>query len=163
MEWITKETGKADHGSASMFAGQYQCKLDEKGRFIVPSPIREHIEADGESVIFVKGQDLPLSAYSAKEWEKVLERAKDTFDEDQSRLFMHYVVSEAASSDIDKAGRILIPGRLRKEIPIDDDQEIVLVGMYNKLEIWNPSNWRRYVMKYDEKYEQNLGKMLNLL
>jgi len=35
--------------------------------------------------------------------------------------------------------------------------------MYNKLEIWNPSNWRRYVMKYDEKYEQNLGKMLNLL
>ncbi len=77
-----------------MFAGQYHCKLDEKGRFILPSPLREQLEADGERVIFVKGQDQPLSAYSVKEWETVLARAKDTFDEDQSRLFMHFVVSE---------------------------------------------------------------------
>ena len=146
-----------------MFAGQYPCKLDEKGRFLVPSPIRELLEAQGQSVVFLKGQDLPLSAYSLVEWQKVLERAKDTFDEDQSRLFMHYVVAEAASSDMDKAGRILIPGRLRKVVPIDDDQEIVLVGMYQRLEIWNPSDWRRYIMRNEEKFEQNLGKLLNLL
>ena len=146
-----------------MFAGQYPCKLDEKGRFLVPSPIRELLEAQGQSVVFLKGQDLPLSAYSLVEWQKVLERAKETFDEDQSRLFMHYVVAEAASSDMDKAGRILIPGRLRKVVPIDDDQEIVLVGMYQRLEIWNPSDWRRYIMRNEEKFEQNLGKLLNLL
>lgn len=146
-----------------MFAGQYPCKLDEKGRFLVPSPIRELLEAQGQSVVFLKGQDLPLSAYSLVEWQKVLERAKDTFDEDQSRLFMHYVVAEAASSDMDKAGRILIPGRLRKVVPIDEDQEIVLVGMYQRLEIWNPSDWRRYIMRNEEKFEQNLGKLLNLL
>ena len=35
-----------------MFAGQYHCKLDEKGRFIVPSPIREHLESEGDRVIF---------------------------------------------------------------------------------------------------------------
>ena len=146
-----------------MFAGQYHCKLDEKGRFILPSPIREQIEADGERVIFVKGQDQPLAAYSVREWDGILERAKHTFDEDQSRLFMHFLVAEATSSDIDKTGRILIPGRLRKAIPLDDDQEIVLVGMYHRLEVWNPSDWRRYLMRHDEQFEQNLGKMLNLL
>jgi len=146
-----------------MFAGQYHCKLDEKGRFILPSPLREQLEADGEKIIFVKGQDQPLAAYSVKEWEAVLARAKDTFDEDQSRLFMHFVVSEAASSDIDKTGRILIPGRLRKSIPIEDDLEIVLVGMFHRLEIWNPSEWRRYLIKHDEQFENNLGKMLDLL
>ena len=146
-----------------MFAGQYPCKLDEKGRFLVPSPIRELLEGQGQSVVFLKGQDLPLSAYSLVEWQKVLERAKNTFDEDQSRLFMHYVVAEAASSDMDKAGRILIPGRLRKVIPIDEDQEIVLVGMYERLEIWNPSDWRRYIVRNEEKFEQNVGKLLNLL
>ena len=146
-----------------MFAGQYHCKLDEKGRFILPIPLREQLEADGERVILVKGQDQPLSAYSVKEWETVLARAKDTFDEDQSRLFMHFVVSEAASSDIDKTGRILIPGRLRKTIPIEDDLEIVLVGMYHRLEIWNPSEWRRYLIQHDEQFENSLGKMLNLL
>jgi len=146
-----------------MFAGQYHCKLDEKGRFIVPSPIREHLESQGDRVIFVKGQEQPLAAYSVKEWELVLQRAQDTFDENQSRLFMHFVVSEAASSEIDKSGRMLIPGRHRKMIPLEDDQEIVLVGMYRRLEIWNPSDWRRYLMKHDEHFEQNLGKVLNIL
>ncbi len=146
-----------------MFAGQYPCKLDEKGRFLVPSPIREQLESQGQGVVFLKGQDLPLSAYSPSEWEKVLERARETCDEDQSRLFMHYLVAEAASSDMDKAGRILIPGRLRKTIPLEDDLEIVIVGMYHRLEIWNPSDWRRYVMKNEEKFEEIQSKLLNLL
>ena len=146
-----------------MFAGQYHCKLDEKGRFILPSPFREQLEAHGESVIFVKGQDQPLCAYSVKEWETALEKAKNTFDENQSRLFMHFVVSEVASSDIDKTGRILIPGKLRKTIPLEDDLEIILVGMYHKIEIWNPSEWRRYLIKHDEEFENNIGKMLNML
>ncbi len=144
-----------------MFAGQYHCKLDEKGRFIIPTPLREQIE--GDRVIFVKGQDLPLAAYSVEEWEKVLARVKDTFDEDQSRLFMHFVVAEASSSEIDKTGRILIPGRLRKVIPLEDDLEIVVVGMFHRLEIWNPSAWRHYLKKHDEQLEDSLGKMLNLL
>jgi len=146
-----------------MFSGQYPCKLDEKGRFLVPSPLREQLESQGQGVVFLKGQDLPLSAYSLVEWQKVLDKAKDTFDEDQSRLFMHFVVAEAASSEMDKAGRLLIPGRLRKVIPIDEDQEIVIVGMYHRLEIWNPSEWRRYIMRNEEKLEQDLGKLLNLL
>lgn len=146
-----------------MFAGQYHCKLDEKGRFIVPSPLREQLETEGQQVIFLKGQDLPLSAYSLHEWKKVLERAKNSFDEDQSRLFMHFVVSEASPAEMDKAGRVLIPGRLRKVIPVDDDQEIIVVGMYHRFEIWNPSEWRLYLMKNEEKYELNVGRMLNML
>lgn len=146
-----------------MFAGQYHCKLDEKGRFIVPSPLREQLETEGQQVIFLKGQDLPLSAYSLNEWKKVLERAKNAFDEDQSRLFMHFVVSEASPAEMDKAGRVLIPGRLRKVIPVDDDQEIIVVGMYHRFEIWNPSEWRLYLMKNEEKYELNVGRMLNML
>ena len=89
-----------------MFAGEYLCKVDEKGRFIVPSPIREQIEAQGQSVVFLKGPEESILIYSMKEWEKVLERTKGTLDEEQSRLFMHFVVSEAGTSEIDKAGRI---------------------------------------------------------
>ena len=146
-----------------MFGGQYHCKLDEKGRFILPTPIREQLASEGERMIFVKGHDRPLAAYSVQEWEKVLGRAKDKFDDDQSRLFMHFVASEAASSEIDKTGRILIPGRLRKVIPLDEDLEIVLVGMYHRLEIWNPSDWRRHLLQYDDQLEESLGTMHNLL
>ena len=146
-----------------MFAGEYLCKVDEKGRFIVPPLIRERLEIEGNGVVFLKGPEQSLWIYSTAEWEKVLERTKTKLDEDQSRLFMHFVVSEAGTSDVDKTGRVLIPGRLRKSVPMDDDQEIVLIGLYNRLEVWNPSEWRRYVSRTEDKYEQHLSKILNLL
>lgn len=146
-----------------MFAGEYLCKVDEKGRFIVPSPIRERIEAEGQAVTFLKGQEQSLLIYSLKEWEKLLDRTRTTLDEDQSRLFMHFVVSEAGTSEIDKTGRILIPGRLRKQIPLDEELEIILVGMYHRIEVWNPSEWRRYVARTEDLYEQSMSKFQNLL
>ena len=146
-----------------MFAGEYLCKVDEKGRFIVPSPIRERLELEGNSVVFLKGIDQSLWVYSSSEWEKVLERTKTKLDEDQSRLFMHFVVSEVGTSDVDKTGRILIPGRLRKHVPMDEDLEIIIVGLYHRLEVWNPAEWRRYISRTEDKYEQNLNKILNLL
>jgi len=146
-----------------MFAGEYLCKLDEKGRFIVPSPMRERLDTEGNGVVFLKGPEQSLWIYSTAEWARVLERTKTKLDEDQSRLFMHFIVSEAGTSDVDKAGRILIPTRLRKLIPVEEDQEIILVGLYNRMEVWNPSEWRRYLSKTEDKYEQNLSKILNLL
>ena len=146
-----------------MFAGSYPCRLDEKGRFIVPSPMREQLEAEGNSVVFVKGAEPALWMYSIVEWSGVLERIRTKLDEDQSRLFMHKIVSEAGTSEVDKAGRVLIPTRLRKAIPVEDDQEIVVVGLYNRLEIWNPSEWRRYISRNEDKFEQSLNRILNLL
>ena len=146
-----------------MFAGQYYCKIDEKGRFVVPSPIREEIESNGNSLMFLKGQDMPVSAYTNQEWASILEKAKLSLDEDQRRLFMYHMVSEASGSEMDKAGRILIPGRLRKLIPVDEDQEVVVVGMFHRLEVWNPSEWRRFVHKNEETFEHNMGKIQSLL
>jgi MraZ protein len=146
-----------------MFAGEYLCKVDEKGRFIVPSPIREQLESGGQAVVFLKGPEQSLLIYSTPEWERVLERTKTSLDEDQSRLFMHFVVSEAGTSELDKAGRILIPGRLRKMVPVDEDQEVILVGLYHRMELWNPSEWRRYIARTEDRYEQNMSKIMNLL
>ena len=74
-----------------------------------------------------------------------------------------HVVSEAGTSEIDKAGRVLIPGRLRKLIPVDEDQEVILVGLYHRMEVWNPSQWRRYLAKTEDRYEENMAKIHNLL
>ncbi|MEP7153780.1 MAG: division/cell wall cluster transcriptional repressor MraZ [Nitrospira sp.] len=146
-----------------MFAGEYLCKVDEKGRFLIPSPLRERFESEGNQVMFLKNTEQTLWMYSAKEWEKVLERTRTTLDEDQSRLFMHHVMSQAGASDIDKAGRVLIPSRLRKLVPMDEDQEVFLVGMYHRLEIWSPAEWRRYLTRTEDRYEQDMAKIQNLL
>jgi MraZ protein len=58
---------------------------------------------------------------------------------------------------------VLIPSRLRKLVPMDEDQEVFLVGMYHRLEIWSPAEWRRYLTRTEDRYEQDMAKIQNLL
>src|SRR5438105_13068227 len=116
------------------------------------------------TVFFLKVSELAsLRVYPHAEWENVLKPTRAKLDEEQSRLFMHFVVSETSTSELDRAGRILIPGKLRKHLNLDDDQEVVLVGMYEHLEVWGPSEWRRYLAKTQDRYESSMGKITDLL
>jgi MraZ protein len=151
-----------------MFSGEYFCKLDEKGRFLLPSAIRDLLCPDGQAgekgVVFLKRTDpTSLKVYPLSAWTNLLKQTRAKLDEEQSRLFMHFVVSETATSEIDKAGRILIPGKLRKHINLADDQEIVLVGMYEHFEIWEPSDWRRYLAQTENRHEDSMSKIMDLL
>ena len=151
-----------------MFSGEYFCKLDEKGRFLLPPAVRELLcESSlgiGKTVVFLKVSELAsLRVYPHAEWDNVLKLTRAKLDEEQSRLFMPFVVSETSTSEVDKAGRILIPGKLRKHINLDDDQEIVLVGMYEHLEVWGPTEWRRYVARTQERHEASMSKIMDIL
>ena len=151
-----------------MFSGEYFCKLDEKGRFLLPSVIRDLLcpdeHAGEKGVVFLKRTDpTSLKVYPLSEWTNLLKQTRAKLDEEQSRLFMHFVVSETATSEIDKAGRILIPGKLRKHINLAEDQEIVLVGMYENFEIWEPADWRRYLAQVENRHEVSMSKIMDLL
>lgn len=148
-----------------MFAGEFRCKLDDKGRFFIPASIRE-LFGKGKpnqttSVIFVRGQTECLWIYSLPDWEQKLTHAKETLDDDQSRLFMHFIVSETMASEIDRSGRISVPRRLRELAGIE--AEVVVIGMYDRMEIWSIEEWNSYLARMEEKYETSLNKILNVL
>jgi hypothetical protein len=67
-----------------------------------------------KSVMFVRGQTECLWLYSLQDWEHKLARERETLDDDKSRLFMHFIVSETTASEIDRSGRICVPRRLRE-------------------------------------------------
>ena len=148
-----------------MFAGEFRCKLDDKGRFFIPSSIRELLDKgrpdQTKSVMFVRGQTECLWLYALQDWENKLARARETLDDDQSRLFMHFIVSETMGSEIDRSGRICVPRRLRELSGIEE--EIVVIGMYDRLEIWSLEEWNSYLARMEEKYETSLNKILNVL
>jgi len=151
-----------------MFAGENFCKLDEKGRFLLPPSIRDLLSPEGQTgekavVLLKRSEPTCLRTYTLTEWTGVLTKPRAKLDEDQSRLFMHHVVSETATSEIDKAGRILIPGKLRKHLNLADDQEIVLVGMFDFLEIWNPADWRRRLAQAENQHEASMSKIMDIL
>lgn len=148
-----------------MFAGEFRCKLDDKGRFFIPSSIRELLDKgkpdQTKSVMFVRGQTECLWLYALSDWEQKLARARETLDDDQSRLFMHFIVSETTASEIDRSGRICVPRRLRDLSGIED--ELVVIGMYDRMEIWSLEEWNSYLARMEEKYETSLNKILNVL
>jgi len=151
-----------------MFAGEHFCKLDEKGRFLLPPSIRDLLCPDGQTsanavVLLKRSEPTCLRTYTQTEWTRVLTETRSRLDEDQSRLFMHHVVSEISASEIDKAGRILIPGKFRKHLNLADDQEIVLVGMFAFLEIWNPADWRRRLAQAEDRHEASMSKIMDML
>jgi len=148
-----------------VFAGEFRCKLDDKGRFFIPSSIRELLDKgkpdQTKSVMFVRGQTECLWLYALQDWEHKLARARESLDDDQSRLFMHFIVSETMGSEIDRSGRICVPRRLRELSGIDE--EIVVIGMYDRLELWSLEEWNSYLSRMEEKYETSLNKILNVL
>src|SRR5688572_5627120 len=100
-----------------MFAGEFRCNVDDKGRFVLPTTFRVAFPVeDGQlvrGVILLKSLDHSLWLYRVQEWEEKLTKTRQHLDDEQSRLFMHYVVAESAPSEVDKNGRISIPKRLR--------------------------------------------------
>jgi MraZ protein len=148
-----------------VFAGEFRCKVDDKGRFFIPSSIRELLDKgkpdQTKSVMFVRGQTECLWLYALQDWEHKLVHARETLDDDQSRLFMHFIVSETTSSEIDRSGRICVPRRLRELSGIEE--EVVVIGMYDRLEIWSLEEWNSYLARMEEKYETSLNKILNVL
>jgi MraZ protein len=157
-------TVKTQQGNA-MFAGEFRCGVDDKGRFVLPSVFRGSFPVEDEqlakSVIMLKSLDHSLWLYRTHEWEEKLIATRQHLDDEQSRLFMHYVVAESAPSEVDKNGRLSIPKRLREFAEIDN--EVVLIGLYERIELWSPLRWEAYLLRLEERHEMTLGKILSIL
>lgn len=148
-----------------MFAGEFPCKLDEKGRFAVPASLRERFtipdQGGVKKAVLVKSQQEPcLWLFPTLYWYKLLEHQRQHLTEQESRLFMHYTVSEMIELEIDRASRVLIPRKLREHASIKED--VVLVGMYDRLELWGQDVWRHHLSELEDEHEMSLGSLLQL-
>ena len=71
---------------------------------------------------------------------------------------MHYVVSDVVEVEIDRASRVLVPRKLREHAGIGEDA--ILVGMYDRLEIWGSETWVAHLSELEEEHEMSLSKVL---
>ena len=120
-----------------MLMGEFHHNIDEKGRLIVPAKLRNEL---GESYVICKGMEDNLLMYSLVEWSEFVNKLSKlpiTLDVDADDLTRHFLGS-AYEGTFDKQGRVLIPTTLRKHAKLD--KEIVLLGVLNKVEIWNKSH-----------------------
>jgi MraZ protein len=131
-----------------MFMGEYNHTVDAKGRMIMPAKFREQL---GEQFVVTKGVDGCLYVYSSEEWGRIEEKFREVnLTTKDARKYMRFFFAGAATCDVDKQGRILIPPVLRNFAGLEKD--VVLVGVMTKIEIWDKAKYEE-ASSYDDMDE----------
>ena len=120
-----------------MFLGQFQHNLDEKGRLMIPARYRELLAA---GAFITQGFDRCLMVMTDTYFAQVYDRINSmNLADPTARLLRRLILSNAYSVDVDKVGRILVPGNLRQVIALDG--EAIVAGQGDYFEVWNPADW----------------------
>ncbi|MFA5084230.1 MAG: division/cell wall cluster transcriptional repressor MraZ [Candidatus Paceibacterota bacterium] len=141
-----------------MFIGEYQHNLDAKGRLAIPVKFREKL-TDG--AIITRGLDRCLFVFASKEWEILAQKLITLpLAQSNSRAFVRLMLAGAMEAEIDKQGRILTPDYLRKYAGLK--KQVVVAGLYNRIEIWDSETWKQYKTKTESASDEIAEKLSEL-
>ena len=121
--------------------GEFEVKLDEKGRFLFPSGLRKQLPpASQRDFMLNKGFEDCLTLYPLPEWEKVSARlSKMNLFKPKNRMFYRLFHQGAKQIALDNAGRVLIPTALMERVGLL--QEVMLITYNDRIEIWDKSKY----------------------
>ncbi len=142
-----------------MFRGSFEHSVDSKGRVSVPSKFRDVIadRYDGR-LVMAMDFDRCLTVYPLEEWEKLEEKIKTLpMMQKEVKEFMRFFFSSATECELDKQGRILIPPLHRERANIT--KSVMLVGIINKIEIWDAAAWEARNSQNGDKIGEALAAL----
>lgn len=144
---------------SGMFRGSFEHSVDSKGRVSVPSKFRDILSDryDGRLVLALD-YDQCLTVYPLEEWEKLEEKIRNLpMMQKEVKDFMRFFFSSATECELDKQGRILMPPQLRERAGIN--KTVVVVGIINKIEIWDEKAWAARSTQNGDKIGEVLASL----
>ncbi len=141
-----------------MLIGQYNHDLDPKKRLTLPSKWRADL---GKKVIVTKGLDNSLFVFPVKRWEVFAEELSQSgFGNQDTRAFARFMLGSAFETDVDAAGRIVIPDTLKDFAHLSS--KVILAGMYSRIELWDEDAWNGNISKVNGEADALAGKLNEL-
>ena len=120
-----------------MFSGEFEYKIDEKGRVPLPPKFRRELR---EGVVLTPGVESCIIVYTLAEWRKLAATLTGgPIARSKLRRLNRAIFATAFSLSIDGQGRIALPVPLREHAGIED--EVIIVGANTYLELWNKEQW----------------------
>lgn len=141
-----------------MFIGEYSHNLDEKGRLAVPKKFRAALS---KGAVVTRGLDNCLFLYTKAEWKKLADKlANLPFSQANARAFARLMLAGAMDVSLDKQGRIVLPEYLRNFASMN--KELIVAGLYNRLELWDKDAWARYSQQAEKESNAIAEQMFDL-
>ena len=135
------------------FIGEYHCKIDSKGRLMLPSELRKQLDPlDQEQFVISRGVDECLSLYTMSEWTVVVDKLRNLnrFKE-KDRKFARMFQKGATKIPVDSNSRILLPKSLLGWAGIQ--KEIVIVANVDLWEIWDKSKYEALMSENWDEFD----------
>ena len=133
-----------------LLTGEYRNTLDEKGRILFPTRLRN--ELTGNVLILTQALDRCLWLFTPEEWKnlsgKIMESASP-FNA-QARLVLRRLIAPAQEVEFDKAGRLSIPQSLREYANLSKD--CVVLGVNRYIELWDSAMYRTYLEETEASF-----------
>lgn len=140
------------------FKGSFKHNIDQKGRINIPAKFRK-APGTNESYVITRGLNNCLYIYPADEWDKVEEKLRSLSQNDPNALYyLRATLSNAADVQVDRQGRINLPPNLIKLAELS--KEVLINGALDKMEIWAPEVFEKYLEENQESYEEVARKTL---
>lgn len=115
-----------------MLSGCYIYSVDEKNRISIPTKFRQYLS---DAFILTKGPDGCLWVLPIKQWEIILSKSAG------SVAIQRFFLASAIQCVLGDKGRCLLPDNLRKHADIKPGDEVAIVGLMNRIEIWSARRW----------------------
>lgn len=131
----------------TFFTSEYEIKLDAKGRLVLPARIKAQLpDEDSQELVIRKGFEQNLIIYPMVEFKKVFAKISglSEFNEEYRSLQRNFFAG-IATVEMDNNGRILLPKNMLTYAQLDKD--LMLVGMGNRVEVWNPTHYEKHLIQ----------------
>lgn len=147
-----------------LLTGTFPRSLDDKQRIALPKRLRDALAGGAEPQLFLSpGTDGSLALFGSAAFERMAERLALAPPAQQDvRAFQRLFFSQVEQVELDGQGRIRIPSPLVERAGLQD--EVMLIGVQDHVEIWNRGRWESYVAEkgrqFDALAESVLGRDL---
>ena len=135
-----------------LLTGEYRNTLDEKGRILFPTRLRN--ELTGNVLILTQALDRCLWLFTPEEWKnlsgKIMESASP-FNA-QARLVLRRLIAPAQEVEFDKAGRLSIPQSLREYANLSKD--CIVLGVNRYIELWDSTEYKTYLEETEASFNE---------
>lgn len=134
-----------------MFLGEYNPNITGGSRLALPSKMREQISSG--QIVLSMGFEKCINIHDKADWELLAkEQIQESKEEGKIRDLQRYVYTTAVEASVDKQGRFVVPKHLLDYAGITEKTAVVGVG--DRIEIWDHSNWDKYKAKISAALSQ---------
>ena len=130
-----------------MFFGEYECRIDQEGRLVLPAGFRRDFK---DRIVLARGLEKCIIGYTQEGWVELSETLA-SFPSNRSRWrrMGRFTFSTAFSLKLNSLGGFTLPIALRKYADIKDT--VIIVGANKYLEFWSREHWNLEVSLMDKE------------